>query len=145
MIDVCATMLDQKLCGLQLPSTDGIVERCLTVFVTRIRVRGKTLDQSLAYLSVALPSCIEDWGLLVGVNMIDIAAPAHEEVHKTQISFSASVIEGSLAQLVLDGNINSILNEILYHSDAWVLLFYQSGIKDSIVVILVVVKVGENL
>ena len=71
---------------------------------------------------MALPRCIEDWGLLVGVNMIDIAAPAHEEVNKTQIPFSASVIEGSLAELVLDGNINSILDQVLYHSDALVLL-----------------------
>jgi hypothetical protein len=94
---------------------------------------------------VAFPSCIEDGGLLVGINMIHITATAHEQVHKTQIPFSASVIEGSLAELVLDGNINSILDEVFYHSDAWVLLFYQSGIKDSIVVILIIVKVGENL
>lgn len=77
--------------------------------------------------------------------MIDIAAPAHEEVNKTQIPFSASVIEGSLAELVLDGNINSILDQVLYHSDALVLLFYERGIKDSIVMILIIVKVGENL
>ena len=43
MIDVCSTVLNQEFGGLQLSSTDGIVERCLTVFVTGIRVRGKAL------------------------------------------------------------------------------------------------------
>jgi hypothetical protein len=44
MIDVGATVLDQEFCGLQLSSADGIVERCLTVFVAGIRVCGIALD-----------------------------------------------------------------------------------------------------
>ena len=46
---------------------------------------------------MALSSRIEDWGLHIGINMIDIAAPAYEEVYKTKIPFSTSVVEGSLA------------------------------------------------
>jgi len=44
MVDVGATVLNQEFCGLQLSSTDCIVERCLTVFVASIGVCGIALD-----------------------------------------------------------------------------------------------------
>ena len=120
VLGVCSA-LKQVFNHVYFIALDRIVQWGLFIVVDQVGV--PTIGHKLLdHLKVSLPRCVEDWGLPVGVDVVDVTITlGHQIIEEVQFSIARCVVQGSLVQVVRLLRLNAELPEYLGHADSLVI------------------------